>query len=255
VYHTTGFTRDEIVELCAHVHATNEAVADSEKVTWPPILGLFMSVVVTLTYLRRNRIQAEIGESYGVSQSTISRAVTALTPLLGTALAGYVPVAEDLHPQAHYIVDGTLLPCWSWAAHPELYSGKHKTTGLNVQVACTLTGDLAWISDPIDGSRHDTYCLNESGVVAAEPGNWIGDKGYVGNDMLTPIKKPAYRDLVDWEKQFNKQINKIRYVIEQVIANFKTWRIMHTDYRRPLDTFTQTISTVIGLHFYKLACE
>jgi hypothetical protein len=28
---------------------------------------------------------------------------------------------------------------------------------------------------------------------------------------------------------------------------------MHTDYRRPLDTFTETISTVIALHFYKLA--
>ena len=67
VYHTTGFTRDEIVELCAHVHAVNEAAGESEKVAWPPILGLFMSVVVTLTYLRRNRIQAEIGESFGVS--------------------------------------------------------------------------------------------------------------------------------------------------------------------------------------------
>lgn len=86
-YHTTGFTRDETAELCAYVRAVNETAAESDKVTWPPILGLFMSVVVTLTYLRRNRIQAEIGESYGVSQSTISRAVTALTPLLGTALA------------------------------------------------------------------------------------------------------------------------------------------------------------------------
>ena len=28
---------------------------------------------------------------------------------------------------------------------------------------------------------------------------------------------------------------------------------MYTDYRRPLGTFTQTISTVIALHFYKLA--
>jgi hypothetical protein len=25
--------------------------------------------------------------------------------------------------------------------------------------------------------------------------------------------------------------------VEQVIANFKAWRIMHTDYRRPLGTF------------------
>jgi len=54
-------------------------------------------------------------------------------------------------------------------------------------------------------------------------------------------------------KEFNKQVNKIRYVIEQAIANFKTWRIMHTDYCRPLTTFTATISTVIALHFYAAA--
>jgi hypothetical protein len=68
--------------------------------------------------------------------------------------------------------------------------------------------------------------------------------------MITPIRKPAHRNLLDWEKEFNKQVNKIRYVIEQTIANFKTWRIMHTDYRRPLATFTTTISTVIALQFY-----
>ncbi|WP_018802293.1 hypothetical protein [Catenuloplanes nepalensis] len=40
-----------------------------------------------------------------------------------------------------------------------------------------------------------------------------------------------------------------------MIANFKTWRIMHTDYRRPLKTFTETISCVIGLHFYRMLAE
>lgn len=68
--------------------------------------------------------------------------------------------------------------------------------------------------------------------------------------MITPIKKPAHRGLLDWEKEFNKQVNKIRYVIERAIANFKIWRIMHTDYGRPIATFTTTISTVIALHFY-----
>jgi hypothetical protein len=201
--------------------------------------------------MRRNRVQAELAETCGVSQPTISRAITGVTPLLGKVLKEYVPPADDLDGRTQYIVDGTLLPCWSWASHPELYSGKHKTTGMNVQVACTLDGRLAWISDAVSGNRHDTYCLSESGVLLTlDPGNWIGDKGYVGNDMITPIKKPACRDLLDWEKEFNKQVNKIRYVIEQVIANFKTWRVMHTDYRRPLATFATTISTVIALHFY-----
>jgi len=48
-------------------------------------------------------------------------------------------------------------------------------------------------------------------------------------------------------------VNKIRWVIEQVISHLKNWRIMHTDYRRPTDTFVTTISAVIGLHFYRMA--
>ena len=76
--------------------------------------------------------------------------------MLGKALKKYVPTADQLGERTQYIVDGTLLPCWSWASHPELYSGKHKTTGMNVQVACTLAGDLAWISDAVNGSRHDS---------------------------------------------------------------------------------------------------
>ena len=247
---TTGLSRDQIVELCELIHRH----AGDEGRNWPPVLGLFKSVVVTLAYLRRNRVQQELAETYGVSQPTISRAVTAITPLLGKSLADWVPTAEDLDDHTPYVVDGTLLPCWSWASNPELYSGKHKTTGMNVQVACTLSGHLAWISDPIAGSRHDTHCLKESGVLSElDPRNWMGDKGYVGNNMVTPIKKPIYRDLLDWEKKFNTQINKIRWIIERTIANLKTWRILHTDYRRPLATFATTISTVIALHFYATA--
>jgi hypothetical protein len=36
---------------------------------------------------------------------------------------------------------------------------------VNVQVACTIYGKLAWISDPVDGSRHDNYCQEDSGVL------------------------------------------------------------------------------------------
>jgi DDE superfamily endonuclease/Helix-turn-helix of DDE superfamily endonuclease len=250
MYHTTGLDKAEILDLCEMIH--REAVADER--TWPPILGLYKSVVVTLTYLRRNRVQAEIAEAFEVSQPTISRAVSAMTGLVERALRRYVPTADELDDCTQYVVDGTLLPCWSWAGHPGLYSGKHKTTGLNVQVVCTLDGGLAWISDPVDGSRHDTYCLRESGALtSAVAANWTGDKGYVGTGTLTPFKKPTHRDLLDWEKTFNTEINKIRYVIEQIIANFKTWRILHTDYRRPLATFVTTIAAVVGLHFYRAA--
>jgi hypothetical protein len=253
VYYTTGFTKDEIVDLCVMIHSAD---LEPNVNQWPPILGLFKSVVVALTYLRRNRVQAELAEYFGVSQPTISRAVTGLTPLLGRLLVDYVPTAEDLEAGAQYIVDGTLLPCWSWRGHRELYSGKHKTTGLNVQVVCDLDGRLAWISDPVDGCRHDTAALKISGVLhTLDPANWMGDKGYIGNGMLTPIRKPPHRELLDWEKEFNTAVNQIRYRIERTIANVKTWRILHVDYRRPLATFATTVSTVIALEFYRTTCE
>jgi hypothetical protein len=251
MYHTTGFSREELVDLCILINSVERSPGTSK---WPPCLGLFNSVAAALTYMRHNRTQAEIGESFGVSQPTISRAISVITPLIPEATIEYVPTADDLDPETQHIIDGTLLPCWSWAAHKELYSGKHKTTGMNVQVACTIYGQLAWISDPIGGSRHDNYCLGESGaLLTMDPKNWVGDKGYVGNGMITPFKKPPGGKLLDSQKEHNTQVNKIRWMIEQVISHFKNWTIMHTDYRRPYDTFPTTISAVIGLHFYRMA--
>ena len=247
MYRTTGLYREEITELCVLINQKSSETG----LVWPPMFGLYKSVLVALIYLRHNRIQEELAESYGTSQSTISRAISGLTAVLAELLRAHVPTAEELDPTRQYVVDGTLLPCWSWAARPGLYSGKHKTTGLNVQIVCSQEGQLLWVSDPIEGSRHDTHCLGESGVLDGHDAiNWIGDKGYIGNGMITPFRKPAGGGLLDWEKEFNTQVNKVRWVVEQAVANFKTWRILHTDYRRPISTFASTISAVIGLHFY-----
>ena len=43
----------------------------------------------------------------------------------------------------------------------------------------------------------------------------IGDKCYTGAGMITPVKKPAGHELYDSEKEFNKKINTIRYLIER----------------------------------------
>ena len=67
MYHTTGLSRERITDLCAVIYSET---MDDER-AWPPILGLFKSVVVALTYMRRNRVQAELAETYEVSQSTI----------------------------------------------------------------------------------------------------------------------------------------------------------------------------------------
>jgi len=104
MYHTSGFTKAEITELCARIEARE---LSPRMRRWPPILGLRNALTVTLTYLRRNRVQAEIAENYGVSQPTISRAISAITPLLVQALLDYVPTADELDVEH----------ATSWTAH------------------------------------------------------------------------------------------------------------------------------------------
>ena len=100
MYHTTGFTKAEIAEVCARIEARE---LSPRMRRWPPILGLRNALTVTLTYMRRNRVQAEIAENYGVSQPTISRAISAITPLLVRALLDYVPTAHELDAGTCYI--------------------------------------------------------------------------------------------------------------------------------------------------------
>ena len=148
---STRISRSEVLDLCETIHASGPLPVFGARV-----LGLFLCVRLTLTYLRHTPCQELLAEAYCVSQATASRVIAAYTPLITQALRDQVPVVEDLDPTAQLIIDGTLLECWSWKDHPELYSGKHKTTGLNVQVACTPSGTLAWVSDPHDGRVHDT---------------------------------------------------------------------------------------------------
>jgi hypothetical protein len=141
VYHTTGLTAAQISDLCEMIAMKIGPV----KPPWPPILGPWKSVVIALTYMRRNRVQDEIAETYTVSQSTVSRAVTTVTPLINAVLRPFVPTADELDDGPQYVVDGTLLPCWSWASHPELYSGKHTAPRRRPVVYPTQSGGIGGI--------------------------------------------------------------------------------------------------------------
>ena len=241
----TGLTDDEFDELL--VRLREEGVEGR-----PPILGLSGSLRATLIHLRHNIVQTAIGELLGVSQPTISRAVKALTGAIARILEGLLLTAEEVPQGCDYVVDGTLFPCWSWRNHRELWSGKHKATGMNVQILVLPDGRLVWASDPYPGSMHDVAALDSSGLLEGiDPSGWIADKGYIGRGMITPHKKPPNGELSEAAKEANKSINKIRQVVERTIAHIKSWRILHTDYRHPLHTFEQTITAALSLHVFK----
>ena len=208
-----------------------------------------------LLYLRRNQVQESVGEFYDVSQSTISRAISVLTPLVRAATAAHVPddaqIAAALADRI-VLVDGTLAPVWSWRGHRGLYSGKHRRTGFNLQVVADAHGRLIAVRGPVEGRAHDLRALRECGLPAllAGAGYVFADLGYRGTGYFIPRRKPVGGQLTDQQREYNERISAIRAPIERAVANLKTWRILHTDYRRPLHTYPDALHAVIGLHWF-----
>jgi DDE superfamily endonuclease/Helix-turn-helix of DDE superfamily endonuclease len=223
----------------------------------PRELTLREALVVTCGYLRQNIIEDVWADIFGVAQSTISRYITFLTPFVEKATEEDRPTAEDAAGAikgAIALVDGTLWPCWSWDGERKLWSGKYKTTGHGSLIVANLQGGIAFVSDPVTGNQHDMAKLKGSAVeeILKKAGGVFGDKGFIGTDYITtPIRKPECRELLQWEHEWNNRVSSFRAPVERAVATLKTWRILFTDYRRPLKTFKSSFRAAIGLYFFK----
>lgn len=243
------------METIYHI-LTNAYPTKKQATGRPSALTPEQEIRATVIYKRRNRTEAELAETFGVSQASISRAVTRWTPRLVEALRDYVPVVDDLDPDESLIVESTLVYCGEWEDQQDLHSGKHHDTALNLQVASDLDGTLAWVSDLLPGATHDAKAITATALLDHFTDTLlIGDKGYIGLGMITPDRKPAGAELNPKQKSFNQSVNKIRSAVERAIAHLKTWRVLHTHYRRPFHTFPETVSDVIALEFFKTSFE
>jgi hypothetical protein len=228
----------------------------------PPVLGFRNSIMMVVMLMRRNVTQAVAGAIFGCSQSTVSRRWDLLRPAIAKVLRPYVPdPAEIAGRRGTPLVDGTVCPVWDWSAIPNLYSGKAKMTGMNVQIACNLEGEVAAIGPlPVPGARHDSYAFQVSGLKeilekSFAPDESAADLGYVGVDGIgtVPFKRLKGTELEDWQKEYNTNFSKARAAVEHAVAKVKTWRMLSREggrYRCPIDKFESMLAAVTGLLFF-----
>jgi hypothetical protein len=255
-YRMSGLTSEQLDELEDRVDELLTEPWDKRSGR-PRDLTLREALVVACGYHRNNITEEIWAEIFGVHQTTISRYITRLTPLIDQVTQEFRPTAEDAEEAtrgAIALVDGTLWPCWSWAGAGKLWSGKHKTTGHGSLIITNLSGRVIYVSHPVAGSHHDMDKLKESEceTILKAAGGVFGDRGFIGADYITtPARKPKSRELYIREHQYNNQISSYRAPVERAIAQLKTWRILFADYRRPLDTFRASFNAAIGLYFFK----
>jgi hypothetical protein len=252
----SGLKEEQLGELeCRIVERLEEPWNKGEG--RPRELTLREALVVTCGYVRQNITEDVWADIFDVAQSTISRCITFLTPLVEQATEEDRPTEEDAAEatrDAIALVDGTLWPCWSWDGEDKLWAGKYKTTGHGSLIITNLQGHITFVSEPVTGNRHDMAKLKGSVVekILKKAGGAFGDKGFIGTDYITtPIRKPKCRKLLQWDHEWNNKVSSFRAPVERAVATLKTWRILFTDYRRPLKTFKSSFRAAIGLYFFK----
>lgn len=215
-------------------------------------LGLYRSVVLVLFLLRENPTQTLAAAVFGVSQPTVSRRFGLLHDLIGQVLADLVPEPAAAAGGSTVLVDGTLARTWDWACRDDLYSGKHRDTGFNLQIACTLSGDLLAVGTPVPGKRHDAYAWSASNLAEALSGvHVLADLGYLGTGALTATRTPPHGELSDNRKHVNKELAALRAPVERTISWLKNWKMLGGRCRAPLNKYDNIVRTITALHFLK----
>jgi hypothetical protein len=217
----------------------------------PRVISVVDALRLTLCRLRRNSTYEELSEDYGIGVATVWDYVQAMTAFLASELG----CSDELYLRAAVagkvcLVDGTLVPTFNWRHRCDLYSGKHRRHGVNIQVIADIHGRIIGVSQAFPGSRHDSWCWEhaEFSFIIADSCGAFGDAGYQGADELTtPIKKKPNLERHEHDIAFNTQVAKIRVGVEWAIGHLKNWRILATRYRSDLRNIDQDIQAAVGL--------
>ena len=215
----------------------------------PRKLSLNQTLQMTLIYHRHNLTEELLAGFFGISQSTVSRTIRLREKALHQVLQPLTQPLSKAHSiTGSLVIDETLIPVWNWRSQGKInFSGKHKRAGFNHQIICTLDGRLLAITDPLPGAMHNAYCFKEHGLDQLLDSSTLADKGYIGLGLATPNKRPAGGQMSRNRTMVNRQIKRLRSVVERAIAQVKTWRVLHSGFRRPLGVYGRVFSVMRGL--------
>jgi hypothetical protein len=135
----------------------------------------------------------------------------------------------------------------------QYYSGKKKRHTLKTQMVVGPDGEIMDVSETVPGSQHDKKLYDESGVgdQLDEDEAMMGDSGFQGiqkdHKAVLPDKKPKGGELTDAQKKRNHRISQKRIVVENTIAQVKTFRVLYHVYRHAREAYNDLFCIVAAL--------
>jgi hypothetical protein len=231
------------------------------------------AVLVSLAYLRLGLSQRVLGVLVEVDQSTISRAITTLRPLL--ASRGFAPpTGPRLHTLADVLayanttgfdlcLDGTDItvrrPTSTRPGRRAFINGKKRRHTIKTTVICDQAGRLLWTGATRPGRMHDQTTIKTEGIADLlshyQRVRIWADQAYRGLSKHHPgqiiTKQPAPvetcpPELAEHLTAIRKLHSQQRIPVEHVIGRLKTWKQL-AHWNGPRTNLPETIAAIAGL--------
>jgi transposase len=138
------------------------------------------------------------------------------------------------------------------------FSGKQGEHTLKTQVVIRQKSTAIIYLGHGLGKVHDFRLFKNSGVKFGELLKVIADKGYQGIAKIhqlseTPIKKSKGKKLTKEQKKYNRELNRLRIVIEHVNRRLKIFKILSDRYRNRHRRFGLRSNLIAGIYNHELA--
>jgi len=230
---------------------------------------LLLSVIWLRTY-PTNEVLAYL---IGVSDSTVSRVMARMVPLLEAAGKDTMRMPDpgrkrrrqldDLlrdTPNLAVVIDTfeqRVQRCKDRDAADAHYSGKKKQQTLKSQVAVDEeTGQIVDVAASVPGPTADISVLEQSGLRARLPKGvgGIGDLAYVGIAKLhpqglgaSPRRKPRGKDRPPEDIAYNRAFSRRRIVVEHSIGRMRRYQALSQTDRHHRQNHSARVRAVAGL--------
>lgn len=230
-------------------------------------------LLLTVIWLRTYPTNEVLAYLMGVSDSTISRVIARILPLLeasgkdtmrlpdpGRKRRKTLDTLLNETPELAVIIDTFEQPVQRSTDRADAdahYSGKKKRHTLKSQIAVDEeTGEICDLSESVVGPTADITLLKESQLLARLPEGvgGIGDLAYVGIAELhpkglgaTPRRKPRGKDRPPEDVCFNRAFAKRRIKVEHTIGRMRRYQCVNQTDRHHRRNHSARTRAVAGL--------
>ena len=199
-------------------------------------LELADMLLMLMLYYRSYITQMFIGFLFGIDDSRVCRIIQKLEPILAKEMALTKTKHLSKEEVESLIIDATEQPIERPQKNQKkYYSGKKKRHTIKTEIRITRKGRIVHVSRSRRGAMHDFALHKEEPPIPPESRAFV-DSGYQVLDKLhqateLPYKATKTKQLDKEEKEYNHALSRFLVIVENVIGDIKTFKILSDRYR------------------------